>query len=275
MPTAGKLTAPDAKGRASEGQPIQVQPDCKQNNYCSMYSVSPAIAYQLEGTINQIPTKFVLDMGAAVTLLSHDHWIGLGTSLLKPWDGANLVGANGSPITVHGTVDAILRFAGINFPTHVVVVDGLTAAAILGLDFLEAHECIVNIKKKLLVLPKYDVSLPLERTNSGGIMEHPSTATARIQHTQHVPARSEVEVMAQMDDFISGGEWIIEQDPKRPLPVMVARAVITPQQGQFPVRILNDNINLYQGTKLAVTERLDQDSVGIKAVSPAEHTYLK
>ena len=67
--------------------------------------------------------------------------------------------------------------------------------------------------------------------------------------------------MVQLDDHISGDEWIIEQDPKRPLPVMVARAVITLQQGQFPVRILNlgdDNINLYQGTKLAVAERLDQ-----------------
>ena len=46
--------------------------------------------------------------------------------------------------------------------------------------------------------------------------------------------------------------------------------MITPQQGQFPVRILNlgdDSIDLHQGTKLAVAERLDQDSVGIKAVS--------
>ena len=111
-----------------------------------------------------------------------------------------------------------------------VVVDGLTAKAILGLDFLEAHKCIVNIKKKLLVLPRHDVSLPLERTNACGTMGHSSTAIARIRHTQHVPAWSEVEVMAQVDDFISGGEWIIEEDPQRPLPVMVARAVITPQQ---------------------------------------------
>ena len=96
-----------------------------------------------------------------MTLLRHDHWNGLGTSQLKPWNGANLVGANGSPITIHGTVDVVLRFAGIDFPTQVVVVDGLTAKAILGLDFLEAHECIVNIKKKLLVLPRLDVSLTI------------------------------------------------------------------------------------------------------------------
>ena len=167
-----------------------------------------------------------------------------------------------------------MRFAGIDFPAKVVVVDGLTAKAILGLDFIEAHECIVNIKKKLLELPRHDVSLLLERTDASCTVGHLSTANVRIQHTQHIPARSEIEVMAQVDDFISGGEWIIEQDPQRPLPVMVARAVITPQQGQFPVRILNlgdEGISLHQGTKLAVAERLDQDCVGIKAVSSAEY----
>ena len=70
----------------------------------------------------------------------------------------------------------------------------------------------------------------------------------RIQYTQHIPAQSEVEVMAQVDDFITGGDWIIEPDPQRPLPVIVARSVVTPRQGQFPVRILNlgdDNIDLH------------------------------
>ena len=207
-----------------------------------------------------------------MTLLSHDHWNKLGTNQLQPWDGTNLVGANSSSITVHGTVDTNLKFAGIDFPTKVVVVDGLTAKAILGLNFLEAHECIVNIKK-FLELPRHDVSLLLERTDASCTVGHLSTANVRIQHTQHIPARSDIEVMGQVEDFISGGEWIIEQDPQRPLPVMVARAVITPQQEQFPVRILNlgdEGISLHQGTKLTVAERLDWDCVGIKAVSSAE-----
>ena len=170
----------------SKGQPIQTQSNFNQN--FSLYSVSPALAYQLEGSINQVPTNFVLDTGAAVTLLSHDYWNKLGTSQIQPWDGTNLVGANSSPITVHGTADVNLRFAGIDFPTQVVVVDGFTAKAILGLDFLEAHECIVNIKKKLLAFPRHEISLPLERTNASHTVGHLSTAIARIQHSQHIPA---------------------------------------------------------------------------------------
>ena len=204
-----------------------------------------------------------------MTLLRCDHWDKVEANQLKPWDGANLISANGSPITVHGTVTVGLNFAGVNFPTQVVVVDGLTAEAILGLDFLEAHECTIQIQKKLLMLPKHNVSLPLRRAKATST---PSIASVRIQQTQHVPAQSEVEIMAQVDDFISGGEWIIEQDPQKPLSVMVARAVVTPMHGKFPIRILNlgdDSVDLHQGMKLAVAERLDQDSVAIKTVSPA------
>ena len=269
--TTGKLTALDAKGRASEGQPIQAQ---QQN--CSLYSVNPVLAYQLEGTINQIPTSFVLDTGAAVTLLRHDLWRQVGTGKLEPWAGANLVSANGSPIVVHGTVKVVLRFADIDFPTQMVVVDGLTAKAILGLDFLEAHECNISIKKKLLMLPMHNISLPLKKANADN-RTAPSTAMVRIQYTQHIPAQSEVEVMAQVDDFITGGDWIIEPDPQRPLPVIVARSVVTPRQGQFPVRILNlgdDNIDLHRGTRLAKAEQLDKNDVTITAIAQAGDSTL-
>ena len=204
-----------------------------------------------------------------MTLLRCDHWDKVEANQLKPWDGANLISANGSPITVHGTVTVGLNFAGVNFPTQVVVVDGLTAEAILVLDFLEVHECTIQIQKKLLMLPKHNVSLLLRRAKATST---PSIASVRIQQTQHVPAHSEVEVMAQVDDFISGGEWIIEQDPQKPLSVIVARAVVTPMHGKFPIRILNlgdDSVDLHQGIKLAVAERLDRDSVAIKIVSPA------
>ena len=56
---------------------------------------------------------------------------------------------------------------------------------------------------------------------------------------------------------------------------MVARAVVTPVKGQFPIRILNlgdDSVNLHQGMKLAIAEQLDHDSVAIKTVSPTAGT---
>ena len=80
VPISGKLTTLDAKGQTSEGKPIQAQSDCNQS--CPLYSVSTALAYQLERTIKQGPTNFVLDIGAAVSFLSHDHWNRLGTTAI-------------------------------------------------------------------------------------------------------------------------------------------------------------------------------------------------
>jgi len=72
--------------------------------------------------------------------------------------------------------------------------------------------------------------------------------------------------MVQVDDFISGGKWTIGPDSQKPLSVMVARSVVIPRQGQFPVRILNlgdENVNLHQ-------ERLKQDKMAIKTILIAE-----
>ena len=83
--------------------------------------------------------------------------------------------------------------------------------------------------------------------------------------------------MAQVDDAITGGDWIIELVPQRPLPVIVARSVVTPRQGQFPVRILNlgdDNIDLHRGTRLAKAEQLDQNDVTITAIAQAGDSTL-
>ena len=80
-----------------------------------------------------------------------------------------------------------------------------------------------------------------------------------------------MEVIAQTDDLVSGREWIIEQDLRKPLSVMVERAVVTPVKGKLPIRILNlgdDSVNLHQGMKLAIEEQLNHDSVAIKIVLP-------
>ena len=106
---------------ASEGQPIKAQGNPKQD--CSVFSVCPASAYQIKGTVNNTPAAFVLDTGAAVTLLSHKLWKQgtLPGHKPQPWDGPNLVAANGSPITVHGTDNVVLNIAGIDLPLQVVI----------------------------------------------------------------------------------------------------------------------------------------------------------
>ena len=59
--------------------------------------------------------------------------------------------------------------------------------------------------------------------------------------------------------------------------MIVESSVVTPRQGQFPVRILSlgdDNIDLHRGTTLAKAEQLDKNDVTITAIAQAGDSTL-
>ena len=60
---------------------------------------------------------------------------------LESWEGPQLIGANRTQIRVRGKARVTLTMAENNFSAMVIIVDALTVEAILGLEFLEKHEC--------------------------------------------------------------------------------------------------------------------------------------
>ena len=73
-----------------------------------------------------------------------------GGKLLTPWDGTPLVGVAGNPLEVWGSVTVEVEIAGETFCTRMLVASALTAEAILGVDFLEYHNCTLEIGKRVL-----------------------------------------------------------------------------------------------------------------------------
>ena len=67
-----------------------------------------------------------------------------GGKLLVPWDGSPLVGIGGNPLEVWGSVIVEVEIAGETFHTR------MTAEAILDVDFLESHNCTLEIGKRVL-----------------------------------------------------------------------------------------------------------------------------
>ena len=227
-------------------------------------------AYRLKGSIGGVPTVFVLDTGAAVTLLHKNVWDRAkapGTKL-KPWDGPRLVRANGTAVVVHGYATLPIQLADKTYSTCVVVAESLTAEGILGLDFLESNECTVETGKRLLRFPKSGIAVPICRPEE--LVERPHTVGVVLQETLRIPARSEMEVMAGIP---ANGTLLVENEPMAKLPVMVARAVVCPDASEAPVRLLNptsEAVTVYKGTKIAVAEALDESNVRtIAAVSTA------
>lgn len=191
--------------------------------------MNPVPAYNVNGFVNNQPAQFVLDTGAAVTLLQRSIWDQMkqNEAVLEPWTGQRLIGVEGTPLQVCGTIQVELKLGEKIFQTRVVVVDGLTVDVILGLDFLETHSCTVDIGRKTLHFTNRGTSVILH--GSQGTV---AAIGVTISETLEVPAYSEMEVMANMAQPKAPGTWIMEGDATS---VMVARSLLDSPNTQIPV----------------------------------------
>eukprot|EP00731_Ephydatia_muelleri_P005167 Em0002g1343a len=215
-------------------------------------------AYHVDGYVNNVPASMVIDTGAAVTLLRKEFWLKTNTTL-NSWKGPDLVGANGTPITVCGTAAVVFKIGSCSFSMEAVVSDVLTADAILGLDFLEEHKCTIAAGRKLITLRDGEVSVPLDSSNKKH--DQITTEVIHLSQTVSIPALSEVEVMAHCKTSVSGGSWLVENSLGNKGSIVVARALITPQDGCIPVRLVNLSSRpsiVYKGSMIGRLEVIDE-----------------
>ena len=182
--------------------------------------------------------------------------------MLEPWIGQRLVGVEGTPLQVCGTAQVELKLGEETFQSRVVVVDGLTADVILGLDFQEAHSCTVDIGKKTLHFTNRGTSVRLY-----GSQGTTTVIGITISETLWVPAHSEMEVLANVAQPEAPGTWIMEGDAT---PVMVARSLLDSPGAQIPVWLMNPSdqpVTLYKGKKITTLEPVEETpGVAIAAV---------
>ena len=94
----------------------------------------------------------MIDTGSAVLLIDSNTWNRIkGLSMLKPWVNSGLLGVNGSPLRVKGTATTLLKINGYQYSIEVIVTD-LRMEAILGIDFLEANHCVIDVSHGLMSL---------------------------------------------------------------------------------------------------------------------------
>ena len=153
---SGKLDPSDTADQMSEGDKLMVQ---------SPIHVSPVTGgYRLPGWINGTKLSLLLDTGAAVALLREDVWRQLAPQPpgLEPWPGATLVSAGGMPLNVHGSVCVNLDLGGREFKAEMVVVSPLTSEAILGIDFLQGQQAVIDLGRRRLHLKESGCELVLD-----------------------------------------------------------------------------------------------------------------
>ena len=96
----------------------------------SILVLTPNGGFHVDGLVNGAAMSFLVDIGAAVTLIHKDEWDSLNVQTqrvdLHPWDEHLLVGVNGTPLQVHGHACVDILLVGHFYEADVVVVSSLT-----------------------------------------------------------------------------------------------------------------------------------------------------
>ena len=259
QPAAGKLETLGAKGRACEGSPRKAQGDIQ------LLAVNPTSTFQLSGSINGFSVSFMPDTGAAVTLLRKDVWdrVKSAQDTLKPWSGPRFVGVEGTPIQIHGTTQVPLRLRGQVLPTQMVVADSLRTSAILGLDFLEENQCVIDTGSKTLQFRGRDLSVKLQSARSDGVS---ASVSVVMPETVLVPPYSKIEVTAEPNAPLGSETWLVEDRLAERSQLVVANALVKPPPGKAPcvLRIINPTagaITMHWGMKVAKMEAISNTMI--------------
>ena len=200
----------------------------------------------------------LIDTGAGVSLLRGDVWDSIRPNNCKPNSVTvhRLVWVDGIPISVRGSALIQLSIGGMEFEHKFIIADHITTEAILGLDFLEANKCVLDLSKETLSIQNKVVTLQPSPVNI--VVNH---VNITVKDTISVLASSEKEIVAHIDSTEEHGTWLLEGVE---CPVLVARASVAPQRQAVPVRIMNTDlipVTLYKNMKTAKAEPINDLSI--------------
>ena len=229
--------------------------------------VNPALSFHVTFHIFGHPYMFLVDTGAAATLLSTAVWKKCLQSCGPQQPSLDsvstrLLSVDGSPLTVTGTATVSLTINQYSFPTSVIIVDDLAEDAILGLSFLETYKCIIDVPRGRLDLRLGNTPVTVYARPS---QHNDVTLRATLAATVVVPPYSEMETLSAVDNFTDKtGTWLLEDtlSSRKRTNVTVARAIIAPHP-EIVVRLLNLTnapVTIRKGTVVATITELPPDN---------------
>ena len=210
-----------------------------------------------------VQVKFLVDTGAAVTLVTKHVWNQGFAPLpnVQKWDARRLIGVNGTPLQICGCSTVELAIGTTSFHQQIIIVNDMTTEAILGLDFLEQHKCIIDTNTRMLHIQEGNISVPIVDR-----VCHEDNPVCRVLLSKAVivPAKSKLDVIAEVASNTGGGTWMLQGASFSKTPLLVARELVTPFNSQVPVSLMNpgvEPVRVRKGTVIGTVERLEEFEV--------------
>ena len=271
--TSGKLDTLDTNGRVYEGN---ITNKATVTNHVTFSSITGSSTYRVRGTVNDCPVTFIVDTGAAFTLLRADSWRKINSTgvPLDSWNGPKLVSVNGTSLCVLGQKTLSLRIGEKIFDTRMIITDSMTTDSILGMDFLESHSCLVDLGSKTLHFPLDNIETLLEPLDIPD--QHPIGVC--LIDTVKIPPLSEIEVPLKPCTDIGSEEWLLEPDVMHKQPASVARSIVCSHSGVVYSRLLNtrgEPVVIYKGTRIAKLEKLNYSNISSVSETSSKHQKTK
>ena len=220
--------------------------------------------------VQGIPVRALIDTGAAVSVLNDKIYRRMrliGDMREKRRRHTELFAADETPMQVTGDFEIELKLNGLRMPLIVSVVRNLGFYLLLGMDFFQATEAVVNVKTNTL-----DLHGGLTRVQMKAKNDTPLVVAAQ---TVKIPPMSEVVFPVRTKTKLPQGDFLIEGSPEAQCrSLMIARTLVKTTRVTYPCRALNPTervITLKTGTPVGTIAAVKAD----KNVRKTESSEVK
>ena len=210
--------------------------------------------FYIDTTICGKPISLLVDTGASVTIISKKFLDNIDSALVPGISTVKIkmMTATGELTPFNGETQIYIRF-GKNLIKHNVLIADIPIEGILGMDFLTKNGCDVLLSKNCIKYKGQEVPCFKYRSS-------PNASCCRICIHEKIvlPPSSETIVSGRaIDPIIRGKTGLVEPVQKfvEKHGLLIARAVVQPNAGFIPMKILNvsDQEHILQKNTLAAT----------------------
>ena len=199
----------------------------------------------------------IVDTGSAISLISTEFYKNLSNKgQLLPVKGRFMV-ANGSLLSIKGSIDLTIAFDKIEISQKFLCVDSQLSLALLGYDFIRKNKVDILTSANCLLIQNVPViTHMLKKRKSVGVILTANTSIA--PHSENIAECQAEESEAHLIDkdcCLIEPEQTLEEKQG----VLIARELVTPSS-TMPLRIINLNNNsvtLKSGTKVGNLQMLE------------------